>query len=82
MSASGGAVRDVHYEGTVVWFDNRNGYGFIQWAIGAKVQEDMFVHFSDVNCEGFKTLKKGQKVTFTIGQNNRSQPKAVNVTPV
>lgn len=80
MSAGGGTVKDVYYDGTVIWFDNRNGYGFIQWSIGLKAQEDMFVHFSDINCDGFKTLKKGQKVRFAIGQNNRSQPKAVDVT--
>lgn len=81
-NGTGGTVKDVYYDGTVIWFDNRSGYGFIQWYVGAKIQEDMFVHFSDISCEGFKTLKKGQKVRFAIGANNRNVPKAIDVTVV
>ncbi len=73
---------DKNYFGTVIFFDNKAGYGFIEWGIDGKPQQDMFVHFSDIVCEGFKTVKKGQKVSFGIGLNNRGQPKAVNVTAI
>ncbi len=65
-------------DGTVVWFDPKLGYGFIQ---GAE-PPDMFVHWSDVSSEGFKTLKKGQKVTYTLGTNHSGRPKAVEVEVV
>jgi CspA family cold shock protein len=68
------------HQGLVVWFDNQSGYGFIEWYLEGLKQKDMFVHFSDINCQGFKTIKKGQKVAFDLGSNNRKQPKAVNVT--
>jgi CspA family cold shock protein len=70
------------YSGQVIWFDNRSGYGFIEWKDGSKPQKDLFVHFSDISCEGFKTIKKGQNVSFGLGVNNKGQPKAVNVTVV
>lgn len=66
------------YKGEVIWFDPKNGYGFIEW----EGSEDMFVHFSDILCEGYKTLKKGQKVTFQLGKNNVGKPKAVEVEVV
>ena len=68
------------YEGTVIWFSK--GYGFISWSKDGVAQKDIFCHYSDVNVEGFKTVSKGQKVTFSVGLNKRDQPKAVNVTPV
>jgi len=68
------------YEGTVIWFSK--GYGFISWSKNSEQQKDLFVHFSDINAEGFKTLAKNQKVTFSLGINKREQPKAVNVTLV
>lgn len=68
------------FEGEVIWFDNRAGYGFVEWSIENVKQKDLFVHFSDINCEGFKTIKKGQKVSFTIGVNNKGVPKATDVT--
>ncbi len=64
------------YEGKVCWFNN--GFGFIS----REKERDIFVHFSDINCEGFKTLKKGQKVSFTIGKNNKGVDKATDVTVV
>lgn len=64
------------YEGEVIWFDPKAGYGFIGWESNSG---DMFVHFSDIVQEGYKTLKKGQKVSFQIGQNNAGKPKAVEV---
>lgn len=66
------------FEGTVIWFDPKAGYGFIGW----ENEEDMFVHFSDIICEGFKTLKKGQKVTFGVGKNNSGKPKATEVVVI
>lgn len=63
------------FEGTVIWFDPRAGFGFIDW----EGEDDMFVHFSDINCEGFKTLKKDQRVRFSIGKNNKGDPKATEV---
>lgn len=66
------------FEGEVIWFDNKSGYGFI----ARDNEKDLFVHFSDINCEGFKTVKKGQKVSFTLGVNNKGAPKATDVTVV
>lgn len=65
--------------GSVVSFSAKKGYGFIEWFKGSTKQADMFVHFSDINCEGFKTLTKGQKVSFGIGKNNNGRPKATSV---
>lgn len=62
--------------GVVVWFDPKKGYGFITQENN---EPDLFVHFSDVNAEGFKTLYKDQKVSYEIGVNKRGQPKAVSV---
>ena len=67
-------------KGTVIWFDPKPGYGFIEWDGQEETEEDMFVHFSDINLEGFKTLKKGQRVSFGVGKNNKGEPKAIDVT--
>lgn len=68
------------YTGMVLWFDPKKGYGFIGWADDAGVAKpDLFVHFSDISTQGFKTLHKDQKVTFTLGLNKKSQPKATEV---
>jgi len=66
---------DSVYFGEVVWFNPKKSYGFISW----EGEEDMFVHFSDILCEGFRTLKKGQRVKFSIGKNNKDEPKAIEV---
>lgn len=63
------------YNGEVVWFNVKENYGFIKW----EGEKDMFVHFSDILMEGFKILKKGQKVTFKIGKNIAGNPKAIEV---
>ena len=65
-------------EGTVKWFNPDKGYGFISREDG----EDLFVHFSEIQVEGFKTLEEGQAVTFevTTGQNGKLQ--ASKVVPV
>lgn len=67
------------FSGVVAWFDPKRGYGFIEWDKDGAKQKDMFVHFSDVSCEGFKTLYKGQKVAFTTGINKHGTPKAIEV---
>jgi CspA family cold shock protein len=69
----------VHY-GIVEWFDPKRGIGFISWEIDGIKQKDMFLHFSDINCEGFKTTYKHQRVSFSVGTNVRGEPKAINCT--
>jgi CspA family cold shock protein len=67
--------------GTVKWFNNDKGYGFIANDEGG---DDVFVHFSAIQIDGFKTLKEGQKVTFDIEDdpNNSSKKRAANVKVV
>lgn len=60
--------------GTVKWFNADKGFGFIE-RDGA---DDVFVHFSAIQTDGFKTLEEGQAVTFEVEQGNRG-PQAVNV---
>ncbi len=62
-------------EGTVKWFDNKKGFGFIEREDG----EDVFVHFSAINIEGYKTLNEGQKVQFEIEDGPKGK-QASNVT--
>jgi CspA family cold shock protein len=64
-------------EGTVKWFDNEKGFGFIEIE-GS--EEDAFVHYSDIEMDGFATLKEGQKVSYEL-QHSEKGPKAVNVQP-
>lgn len=70
------------YFGEVCWFNPKKGFGFINWEKNGEKQTDLFVHFSDVSCEGYKTLYKGQKVSFGIGVNFRDEPKAICVEVV
>ncbi|MED0704395.1 cold-shock protein CspD, partial [Aeribacillus composti] len=58
----------------VKWFNNEKGYGFIEVEGG----DDVFVHFTAIQGEGFKTLEEGQAVSFEIVQGNRG-PQAANV---
>lgn len=60
--------------GTVKWFNSEKGYGFISVEGG----DDVFVHFSAISGDGFKTLEEGQKVTLEIEQGNRGM-QAANV---
>jgi cold shock protein len=69
---------EVFY-GEVIWFDPKRGFGFIDWEIDGVKQKDLFVHFSDITVEGFKTLFKGQKTSFGLGVNKNGVAKAVNV---
>ena len=64
--------------GTVKWFNAEKGYGFISDDNGG---EDVFVHFSAIMIEGFKTLNEGQKVSFEVEKDpkNSSKMRAVNV---
>ncbi len=71
------------YYGSVVWFSAELGIGFITYRNdNNEPQKDMFCHYSDINCDGFRTLKKDQRVSFSIGTNNKGQPKAINVTSI
>ena len=63
--------------GTVKWFNDSKGFGFIEQENGA----DVFVHFSAIAGDGFKTLVEGQKVQFTVTQGQKG-PQAENVTAV
>ncbi len=63
-------------DGTVKWFDERKGFGFIEQEEGP----DVFVHFSVITGEGFKTLQEGQKVTFEITEGPKGL-QATNVIP-
>ena len=61
--------------GTVKWFNNAKGYGFLTPDQG---QQDVFVHFSAIDMDGYKTLKEGQKVQFEITEG----PKGLHATSV
>ncbi|HEX7045003.1 MAG TPA: cold-shock protein [Burkholderiales bacterium] len=64
--------------GTVKWFNDSKGYGFISPADGGK---DVFVHHSAIQGTGFKTLVEGQKVQFEVTQSPKG-PSAANVRPL
>ena len=71
-------MQEEKFVGKVVWFDGSLGFGFISRG----EETDLFVHWSDITSEGFRTLKKGQEVVFSVGLNNRKQPKAIDVVVV
>jgi len=60
--------------GRVKWFNNKKGFGFIQRENGP----DLFVHFTSINEEGFRSLNEGDEVSFDVEEGERG-PKAVNV---
>lgn len=65
------------YQGKVKWFSNDKGYGFIEADDG----EDVFVHFTGIVSDGFKSLDEGQTVSFEIIEGNRG-PQAANVLKI
>lgn len=67
------------FQGSVIWFNSKDGFGFLEWFKNDVKQKDMFLHFSDISVEGFKAVKKGQLVSFEIGFNNKGIEKAINV---
>ena len=64
-------------EGTVKWFSDKKGYGFIEQENGP----DVFVHHTGINSTGFKSLNEGDSVTFDVEQGQKG-PAAVNVTKI
>ena len=64
-------------QGTVKWFNDQKGYGFITPDDGSA---DVFAHFSDIQIDGFKSLTEGQKVEFEIGQGPKG-PRATGIRP-
>lgn len=62
-------------QGKVKWFNNEKGFGFIE----IDGQDDVFVHFSAIQGEGFKSLEEGQEVEFTVVEGDRG-PQAAEVT--
>ena len=65
-------------QGTVKWFNESKGYGFITPEDGG---QDLFVHFSEIQSEGFKTLREGDGVRFEKGQGQKG-PQATNVQKI
>ncbi|MEE4354144.1 MAG: cold-shock protein [Desulfatiglans sp.] len=63
--------------GTVKWFDNRKGFGFIEQENGP----DVFVHYTGINGSGYKSVEEGDRVSFDIEEGGKG-PAAVNVTVV
>jgi len=64
-------------KGTVKWFDDKKGYGFIS----AEDGNDYFVHHSNIEGDGFKTLQEGAEVQFDIEEGDKG-PRAINITKV
>ena len=64
-------------QGTVKWFNNTKGYGFISDSEG----KDIFVHFSGISMDGFKTLEEGASVQYEITEGKKG-PQAVNVSVI
>ena len=64
-------------KGTVKWFNETKGFGFIQQENGP----DVFAHFSEIDSSGFKTLMEGQQVEFSVAQGQKG-PNAVNIVAI
>lgn len=64
--------------GTVKWFNDEKGYGFITPDKGGK---DLFVHHSEINSDGFRTLNEGDRVEYSVGQGQKG-PNAQNVESI
>ncbi len=65
-------------EGVVKWFSNEKGYGFVTPDDGGK---DLFLHFKEIQGEGFRTVNEGQRVSFEAAQGAKG-PQATNVVPL
>lgn len=65
-------------EGTVKWFNPEKGYGFISQIGG----EDLFVHFSEIKMDGFRTLDEGQAVSFEVTEGQHGKLQASNVVRI
>ena len=75
---AGSASGDEHVAtGTVKWFNESKGFGFISTAGGG---DDLFVHHSEIKTQGYASLNEGQAVDFEVGQGKKG-PCATNVTP-
>jgi CspA family cold shock protein len=70
-------MSEERYVGTVKWFNATKGFGFI----GREGGEDVFVHFSAINMEGYKRLEENQKVEFSVEQGPKGL-QATNVVPI
>lgn len=68
----------MRISGTVKWFNDAKGYGFITREDGGK---DVFAHFSAINGDGFKSLAEGDRVTFEVTQGDKG-PQAAGITKV
>lgn len=66
----------AHYKGIVKWFNNAKGFGFI----GREGAPDLFVHYSAIQSEGYKTLREGDEVEFDIVQGPQGRQQAESVT--
>lgn len=66
------------HHGSVKWFNNAKGYGFI---VSEDFNEDLFIHYSAINVEGYKTLKAGQTVTFDVEPGERGLH-AIEINPI
>ncbi len=71
-----GGLERMAQEGTVKWFSDEKGYGFIRPDDGG---EDVFVHYSGLEGSGFRSLEEGDRVTYEVTQG-RKGPQAVNVS--
>ena len=71
-------MSNERYFGSVVWFTAKLGYGFIACA---QLEKEIFVHFSNIDMTGFRTLADGQQVEFSIGEKDGKQ-QAVDVKPL
>ena len=74
-----GEVQGVTVKGRVKWFNNQKGYGFIE--VGAVTNDDIFVHYSAINQDGYKTLSEGDVVEFTLIETAKGK-QAINVKEV
>ena len=66
----------AQFSGQVRWFNNAKGYGFL----GRPAGDDVFVHYSAIQIEGYKSLKEGEPVDFDVEEGQTGRPQAGNVT--